>query len=143
MPLAMKTMKNQKHGSVNFLWVWGSALRPFGPLGAPLLNTVFNTGVETIGCYNDTSKHAIPTLERQDYMLDGNPGSRSEPIMKCYKAAKNRGYKVFALQDGGFCSSSDTAENTFNKYGISLNCKSDGEGGPLANQVYYIKGITV
>ncbi len=37
MPLAMMTMKNQKHGSVNFLWVWGSALRPFGPLGAPLI----------------------------------------------------------------------------------------------------------
>ncbi len=36
MPLVMMTMKNQKHGSVNFLWVWGSALRPFGPLGAPL-----------------------------------------------------------------------------------------------------------
>ncbi len=36
MPLAMMTMKNQKHGSVNVLWVWGSALRPFEPLGAPL-----------------------------------------------------------------------------------------------------------
>ncbi len=36
MPLAMMTMKNQKPGSVNFLWLWGSALRPFVPLGAPL-----------------------------------------------------------------------------------------------------------
>ncbi len=35
MPLAMMTMKTQVHGfpiSVNFLWVWGSALRTFGPL---------------------------------------------------------------------------------------------------------------
>ncbi len=35
MPLAMMTMKTQVHGfpiSVDFLWVWGSALRPFGPL---------------------------------------------------------------------------------------------------------------
>ncbi|XP_078379543.1 uncharacterized protein LOC144662575 [Oculina patagonica] len=100
-------------------------------------------GVETIGCYNDTSEHAIPTLEGKDYMLNGNAGSRSDPILKCYKAAKNKGFKVFALQDGGFCSSSDTAENTFNKYGTSLNCKSDGEGGPLANQVYYIKDYKV
>ncbi len=29
-PLAMMTMKTQIHGSVNFLWVWGSALRPAG-----------------------------------------------------------------------------------------------------------------
>ncbi len=34
--MVMMTMKNQKHGSVNFLWVWGSAQGPFGLLGAPL-----------------------------------------------------------------------------------------------------------
>ncbi len=43
MPLAMMTMKNQEHGSVNFLWVWDSALRPFGPLGAPLLPVLSTT----------------------------------------------------------------------------------------------------
>ncbi|XP_078379589.1 uncharacterized protein LOC144662599 isoform X2 [Oculina patagonica] len=95
--------------------------------------------IETLGCYNDTSKHAIPTLEGQDGILNGNATSRRDPIGKCYEAAKKRGFKVFALQDGGWCSSSATAEKTFNKYGISSNCKSDGEGGPLANQVYYIK----
>ncbi len=34
MPLAMVTMKTQVRGfpiSLDFLWVWGSALRPFGP----------------------------------------------------------------------------------------------------------------
>ncbi|XP_078379553.1 uncharacterized protein LOC144662584 [Oculina patagonica] len=95
--------------------------------------------IEEIGCYNDTSEHAIPTLEGQDGILDGNATSRSDPIGKCYEAAKKRGFNVFALQDGGFCSSSATAEKTFNKYGTSLNCKSDGEGGAGANQVYYIK----
>ena len=55
--------------------------------------------------------------------------------------AKKLGFKVFALQAGGRCVSSSTAEKTFNKYGTSSNCENDGEGGPNANQVYYIKGI--
>jgi len=57
--------------------------------------------------------------------------------------AKKLGFKVFALQDSGWCASSSTAEKTFNKYGMSLNCENDGEGGPNANQVYYIKGINL
>ena len=57
--------------------------------------------------------------------------------------AKKLGFKVFALQAGGRCESSSTAEKTFNKYGMSSNCENDGKGGPNANQVYYIKGITL
>ena len=49
---------------------------------------------------------------------------------------------MFALQDGGWCASSDKAEKTFNKYGKSEKCKKDGEGGPWASQVYYIRGNT-
>ena len=67
-------------------------------------------------------------------------GSWSDAINKCYKATKNRGFEVFALQNGGWCPSSETAEKTFNKYGKSGDCKNDGEGGPWANQVYYFKG---
>ena len=55
--------------------------------------------------------------------------------------AKNLGFKVFALQAGGWCASSSKAAKTFNKYGMSSNCENDGEGGPNANQVYYIRGI--
>ena len=55
--------------------------------------------------------------------------------------AKKLGFKVFALQAVGWCASSSTAEKTFKKYGMSSNCENDGEGGPGANQVYYIKGI--
>ena len=57
--------------------------------------------------------------------------------------AKKLGFKVFAVQAGGWCASSSTAEKTFNEYGMSSNCENDGEGGPNANQVYYIKGITL
>ena len=47
-------------------------------------------------------------------------------------------YQVFALQNGGWCASSPTAQETYNKLGTSSSCAVDGEGGPLANQVYKI-----
>ena len=47
---------------------------------------------------------------------------------------------MFAVQNGGWCASSAIAIGTFTRYGKSSACKSDGEGGPWANQVYYIKG---
>ena len=43
---------------------------------------------------------------------------------------------MFGIQDGGFCATSATAHETYNKYGESQDCKSDGKGGPWANQVY-------
>ena len=47
---------------------------------------------------------------------------------------------MFAVQDGGWCAASKTAPITFDKHGKSSACKSDGEGGPWANQVYLTKG---
>ena len=44
-------------------------------------------------------------------------------------------YTVFAIQDGGQCFGSSTAQNTYSKYGTSSEC-SGGKGGPLANDVY-------
>ena len=49
---------------------------------------------------------------------------------------------MFAIQNGGWCAASATAHKTFNKYGKSTACRSDGKGGPWANQVYVIKGKT-
>jgi len=48
---------------------------------------------------------------------------------------------VFALQDGGMCLTSSTIHKTFQTYGRSSQCKSDGRGGKEANQVYAIGGI--
>ncbi|XP_074617550.1 uncharacterized protein LOC141876695 [Acropora palmata] len=50
-----------------------------------------------------------------------------------------KGYKIFAVQHGGWCAASATAYKTFDKYGKYKACQSDGEGGPWANQVYVIK----
>jgi len=86
---------------------------------------------------------AIPSLEGQDPRLDGeNYRQRTDAIAKCASAAKQRGNKVFALQDGGRCLSSSTAaRNTFHRYGSSSGCKSDGRGEKEANHVYVIGGI--
>ena len=80
-------------------------------------------------------------MEGQDANLDGNYEARNLAIRKCYQAAKNRGFQVFAIQNGGWCASSAIAASTYDKYGKSTACKAGGKGGPWANQVYYIKGI--
>ena len=93
-----------------------------------------------MGCYKDTGNRAIPKIEGKDSILDGPYRSRKNAIAKCAIAALNRGFKVFAIQNGGWCASSATAEQTFNKYGKSNDCKDDGEGGPMANSVYVFQG---
>ena len=97
--------------------------------------------VKKVGCYKDTWNRAVPTLEGKDGLLDGRYRTRRDAINKCAKAAKKRGYKVFAVQHGGWCASSATAQYTYDKYGVSTACESDGEGGPWANQVYTIGGL--
>ena len=96
---------------------------------------------EAVGCYTeDTVKRAIETLEDLDPVLDGGvkgAQTRENPISKCAVAAMRRGYKIFALHDGGLCAASATAENTYKKYGRSNACLGGG-GGPMANDVYSI-----
>ena len=67
-------------------------------------------------------------------------GARKDAIGKCYRAAKERGFQVFAVQAGGWCASSASATKTFDRYGESSACNSDGKGAGWANQVYYIPG---
>ena len=94
-----------------------------------------------MGCFQDRPARAIAPLEGHDPILDGNYQHRSNAVEKCYQAAKKRGFSVFAVQNGGWCAASATAQITFNKYGRSSACVSDGEGGPWANQVYHIRGM--
>ena len=94
----------------------------------------------SVGCWKDTATRAIPSLEGKDTKLDLSYTARKDAIRKCYEAAKQRGYKYFAVQNGGWCAGSANAENTYKKYGASSACRADGEGGPWANQVYRIGG---
>ena len=93
-----------------------------------------------MGCYKDTSNHAIQIIEGKDSILDGSYKSRRSSIAKCAVPAMRAGNSMFAVQDGGQCAASTTALQTFDKYGKSTACKADGKGGPSANQVYLIKG---
>jgi len=96
---------------------------------------------QNMGCWKDTeywwdeSKRAIPSLEGLNPKLSGDYTKRKDPIGKCADTAKELGYKVFALQNGGQCLTSKTADKTFGKYGRSNKCRN-GVGGPLVSDVY-------
>ena len=98
----------------------------------------------SLGCWKDyhVAGRAIPTLEGKSLLLDGTGSffwkARRNPIQKCFEVASSLGYSVFAIQDGGWCSSSTMAGSTYNKYGPSSECSDDGEGGTEANEVYEI-----
>jgi len=79
-------------------------------------------------------------LEGVDPILDGTVRYRENPIAKCAVAAMRKAYSMFTVQSGGWCAASATAPETFDKHGNSTACRSDGEGGARANQVYVIKG---
>ena len=91
----------------------------------------------------DKPSRAIQPLEGKDSILDGAYWTRKNPIAKCAVAAMRAGYSMFAVQHSGWCAASATAPKTFDKYGKSTACGSDGEGGPWANQVYVVNGKTL
>jgi len=95
--------------------------------------------LQPLGCWRDTSNRAIPTLENLHSVLDGQYHTRHSAIAKCVQASFSSGYKVMALQNGGWCAASRDADVTYKKYGKSTACRSGGKGGPWANQVYRLK----
>ena len=92
-----------------------------------------------IGCFRDTSRRAISTLEGRSRLLKGRYRSRPYAIQKCASAAMKRGYRMFAVQHGGWCASTKRAHLTYGRYGRSNRCRN-GKGGPWANDVYVLKG---
>ena len=81
----------------------------------------------------------MTSMEGQDPWLDGKYRNRKQPYQKCALAALNKGYRVFAIQNGGQCFiSKDAGKTTYKKYGESKRCKKDGRGGPWSNNVYKI-----
>ena len=83
----------------------------------------------------------MTVLEGKDpEVLDGYYKFRTDAVGKCALAAKKRRSEMFAVQDGGLCLMNFYMYPIFNKYGISRDCKSDGKGGPGANEVYISGG---
>ena len=98
---------------------------------------------ESVGCFKDSSERAIESVDGKyhghfpsSFLLWYDYKSRQQAIQKCAVFAKLKGYKMFGIQDGGMCVTSASAHETYNKYGESQDCKSDGKGGFLANHVY-------
>lgn len=94
---------------------------------------------KSIGCYRDTARRAVTTLERRSRLLRGSYRRRRFARRKCALAAQKRGYRVFAVQHGGWCAASKTGHLTYRRYGKSNRCRN-GKGGPWANDVYVLKG---
>ncbi|KAI8495168.1 hypothetical protein Bbelb_271540 [Branchiostoma belcheri] len=92
----------------------------------------------SLGCWTDSNNRAIPPLEGLDPRLQDPYRLRQNAIEKCYQAARDRGYDVFALQDGGWCASSSAAREAYRQYGPSHRCANNGKGGDWANHVYEI-----
>ncbi|XP_031554877.1 uncharacterized protein LOC116291804 isoform X2 [Actinia tenebrosa] len=92
-----------------------------------------------LGCWRDTQHRALKKLEHTNPRLNDFYQTRTSPVAKCAEVAKQQGYPVFAIQDGGECLSGPTAEDEFNKYGVSRDCRGR-LGGAYANSVYKLIG---
>ena len=88
-----------------------------------------------IGCFKEGSPRAIATIEGSDPLLDGAYNSRTNAIIKCSEAARNKGFEYFSVQHGGLCAGSATAQYTYDKYGATSGCVS-GRGAHAKNDVY-------
>ena len=101
----------------------------------------------SLGCWKDEPSRAIDGSLEEEFtrfgMFEEHYKRRQNPVQDCFKAALSKGYRVFAIQEGGQCFSSSTAKLDYDKYGKSTNCLGDGKGGPMANHVYEIEGDSV
>ena len=100
---------------------------------------IINVAAYSIGCFKDTGRRAISPLEGRSRLLRGHYRRRRYAIQKCALAAQRRGYRVFAVQHGGWCASTKRAHLTYRRYGKSNRCRN-GKGGPWANDVYVLRG---
>ena len=89
-----------------------------------------------MGCWKDRPNRAI-TPSITGYNVNQQPRINMS-VEECAKMAKKNGFKVFGLQDGGQCFSGPNAEKTYNKYGSTNNCPSNGLGTGWVNNVYGI-----
>lgn len=104
------------------------------------MNDNFGIGFYTsIGCWADYNRHAaVYSLETKDQNLQDNYLIRKDAIRKCGEVAFQKKFNVFALHDGGACSSGSDLHKTFDVDGNANNC-AFGKGGTFANDVYELK----
>ncbi|XP_065648047.1 uncharacterized protein LOC105849214 isoform X2 [Hydra vulgaris] len=107
-----------------------------GPFCEKELNKIISLPLNNLGCWKDESNIAMTTLEGSSTLLDNSYRNRVDAIKKCYEAAKERGFTIFAVRDGGFCSACN--DGAYRKYGLSNLCNENGKGNAMSNQAYVI-----
>ena len=91
-----------------------------------------------LGCWKDTNDRALNRLEgRSQCNLNDKYQDRQNPLVKCRQCAQKHGFVIFAVQNGGECWAARD-NDSYKKHGSSTSCRSDGEGGRWANNVYKI-----
>lgn len=89
-----------------------------------------NVYLRSIGCFKDKARRAAGSMV-------ANLRGLKFAVRDCARQARKRGYRIFALQNGGECFMGPRAKITYKKYGPSKRCRG-GKGGPWANNVYII-----
>ena len=90
----------------------------------------FNIVIRRIGCFRDKPRRAAGSMV-------ANQRGLKFAVRDCAHQARKRGYKLFAVQNGGECFLGPGAKITHNKYGRSTKCQG-GKGGLWANDVYQL-----
>ena len=97
-----------------------------------------------LGCWKNGR---LPSLEGNASQLDGDYTQRTDSVYKCYKAARERGWSVFAVADGGQCRSSANAADIYKENGMGECEKEKGtrpfeadKGGSGTSNVYFGSG---
>ena len=81
-------------------------------------------GFESLGCWRDAWSRSLPTLEGEHYLLmDPNYKGRRHALFKCARAALDKGYNLFGIENGGQCFASADEDKGYHKYGASKECK--------------------
>lgn len=84
----------------------------------------FLSEFESLGCWKDAWSRSLPTLEGEHYLLmDPNYKGRKYALFKCARAALDKGYKLFGIENGGQCFASSGGDKRYHKYGVSKECR--------------------
>lgn len=89
-----------------------------------------NVYIRSIGCFKDKPRRAAGSMV-------ANLRGLKYAVRDCARQARKRGYRLFAVQNGGECFMGPRAKITYKKYGPSKRCRG-GKGGPWTNNVYII-----
>ena len=90
--------------------------------------------LNTLGCFKDSQARAIPSLEGQDPVLDGDYTTRQDAARKCALAATKRGHKVYVVMSDGQCSSGADTAKSFAQFGHGkTECSAMGANNKVYN----------